>query len=821
LINRLYVLRYNDLERLPAGAAERLTRPLLWVAVGLLAGQAAAATSSVLVASALAALGPVLFCLWRRWSQGALAGVALLGAVFGFAQTSRLLAPDPHAQDVHRFAGRSVELRGRIAARPSRGRDRTRLLIDVSAVRGGGDWETTQGRVLVTLRSPTKPWRRDDRIRAGIIRLRRPRNFGNPGEFDYVAHLARRGVHVTGFAMDDLRWERKAPVRRGWGTWVERWREQAAEVIDKTLVEPEASIVAAILLGESAAVDAALRQRYARAGVSHILAISGLHVGLVAAAAYAVARWLLARSEWILLRTTVPKLALAFTLPPVLLYAAIAGGSVATMRATVMAVLVVAGVLLDRRRDWLNALAAAASVVGLAWPGAVFEISFQLSFVAVLAIILGMRRVQAWEGAREEARLAGPRPAPWRLLRGLVLFQAVTLCALIGTAPLVAWHFNQVSIVGLVANTVVVPLIGTVPVSFGLLAVLVLPIAPGLAGMLLRGVGAVVHGADLLVQLFASLPGAALRVVTPSLFELALIYGILGSFVIPRRRVARTLLLACVVLLAADGAYWYGRRFHGSSLSVTFVSVGQGDSTLVEFPGGATMVVDGGGLSPTFDTGERIVAPQLWRRKIGRIDLLVLTHADFDHFGGLGFLAREFRPREFWWNGGPGRGARLADLWESVRDAEILGVARGYRRTIGGVDVRVLHPGRDSSGSDNDRSVTLQLRYGDATVLLPGDLEARGELALLDSSPGDLASTVLKAPHHGSRTSSTPRFLDAVAPRLVVVSCGHDNRFGFPHPLVLDAYERRGIEVLRTDRDGAVSVTIDANGTLTVRRFYS
>jgi len=239
------------------------------------------------------------------------------------------------------------------------------------------------------------------------------------------------------------------------------------------------------------------------------------------------------------------------------------------------------------------------------------------------------------------------RRGPWGVLRWLVFYQAATLCAMLGTAPLGAWHFNRVSLIGVVANPLLVPLIGLIPVGAGLVAVLLEPLSPEWAGELLAAIGMLVAFADRIVGYLAAVPGAALYVVTPTVFELVLVYTIFGAALIrstPKRHLA---LAALGVLLVADVGYWVKQRCYRHDLRLTFLSVGQGDSTLVEFPGSAVMVVDGGGLSFTFDVGERLVGPQLWRRKIGRIDHLVLTHPQFAHYGGLTSSPRHSRRTSF------------------------------------------------------------------------------------------------------------------------------------------------------------------------------
>lgn len=796
-----------------------MTTPLYWLVLGLLLGQAAGAqwpgapwgAASV----ALLVVGAGL-----AWCDRRLLPILLVAAAVavGQRQMQSVLHRGEAADDVAARHGTRAWVRGTVVEAGRRHPDAMRLLVDVAAARSGGDWQPARGGLRITIEHAAIAWTRGDAIEA-LVAPRAPRNFGNPGEFDYRAHQALRGITATAFARDDRGWQR-TPARADWWSPLERWRDATARTISATLPASEAAIARALLVGDMDGLDDAQRRRYARAGVSHVLSISGLHVGLVAAAAYALTRRLLARSERLLLTRNVPKLATAGSLVPLALYGAIAGDNVATLRAEIMAVLVATGLLLDRPREWLAPVAAAAGLLVLARPGSASDVSFQLSFVAVLAIILGVPRLTAWWDAWEEARLLRLRHPRWQWLRWVVLSQAVTVCAVVGTAPLTARHFNQVSLVAPLANLIVVPLLGIVTVGFGLLGTVAVALWPAAATPCFLLVGLAIRIADVATDWLAAWSWAAVRVPTPDLLELTLLYAALAALLLPRRRLAAIALTLALGGLAVDAAAWAIERRAAGVLRLTFVSVGQGDCTVIEFPGRQVWVVDGGGLAGSrLDVGERVVAPVLWRRKILRLDALVLSHADYDHAGGLAFLADAFAPPRLWWNGRAARGSGFAALERALARGHVQRErpAPGWSVRIDGVEVRVLHPPPDDGGGDNDRSLTVQLRYGPTAILLPGDVEAPGEAALVARWGDALRSTVLKVPHHGSATSSTAPFLDAVAPRLAIVSLGADNRFGFPAPAVERAYAERGIALWRTDRDGAVAMVIERDGRIAAR----
>jgi competence protein ComEC len=401
---------------------------------------------------------------------------------------------------------------------------------------------------------------------------------------------------------------------------------------------------------------------------------------------------------------------------------------------------------------------------------------------------------------------------------------------MLGSAPLTAFHFNQVSVVGVLANLLIVPLLGSAAVILGLSAAGLFLLHPILALPVLACAGLVTQGGMWLTQMIGGWSFSAFTVVTPTLLELLLLYSCLacGFFSIAWAgmrvvTLARALFFVSFVAFLTDCLLWVHSRYFHRDLRITFLDIGQGDAAVVELPGSQVMVIDGGGFaSEEFDAGEAILAPFLWSRKIGRVDILVMSHPQLDHYGGLTFIAEQFAPRELWFNGERASIKRFSRLWTSLErvGATFRILCRETPRIdLMEVQAQILHPPCHYTGLDtNNASLVLRLSHGVIDILFTGDLEAEGEQLLLTHESA-IASEILKAPHHGSRTSSTPAFVSMIAPQVVVASLGYHNRFGFPAAEIVQRYEQGGTRFLRTDQDGAVTVVSDGRGyTVAVTR---
>jgi competence protein ComEC len=615
---------------------------------------------------------------------------------------------------------------------------------------------------------------------------------------------------VTGFLDNDQGVELLARYSGAVRVFIEDLRRAIRRFIDRHLSRDTSGLLAALVVGDMGGIPKETRAAFTAAGVNHVLSISGLHVAMLGLVVFAAIRYGAQFSTFLTLRFNLFKLAAFFSFLAVLFYTALAGAMVPTVRSAIMIGVYQLAVLLDREEEVFGSLTLAALLIALVWPGVVADISFQLSFLAVLFIVWGMRKFYEWLPAGRRDELAQERSWLQARLRKASMHLAVPLLATLGTGPLIAHYFGHLSLAGFVANPLIVPLVGFIVVPLGLVIGFCAVLAPE-AGVLFAGVAEkLVALTAWLVNSFANLPLANFGVPSPNGFEIALLYGVLVSlFACTKRWHRLTALAVGAGLLAADGAYWWNERRQRAELRVTHLNVGQGDAAVVELPGSKVMVIDAGGTAVgDFDTGEAIVAPYLRSRKILKVDFLVVTHPRIDHYGGMRAIASEFSPQEFWAGASRGQTGRFDDLEQALEQAKILRIGIHDRqpcRVIDQVTVCALYPPKEKS---EEGSVVLRLEFGNLRYLFAGDIDKRDEDALRQGN-GEVRSAILKVPRHGAPTASTPEFVNAVRPALAVISAGARSRNEAQREEVMERYRQAGAEVLRTSTDGAIIVESD------------
>jgi len=675
-------------------------------------------------------------------------------------------------------------------------------------------------RIAVTVYREIPDLHPGDRIRFPA-RLRLFKNFNNPGNYDYEGAMKLKGLTCAANVSDGKRVERLGPGRlpffRG---MVEGLQRPVREFFQERLDPRDDALLRALILGERQGITPALREPFNETGLGHLLAVSGLHIGLVAGAAFFFFKWLLSRSYRLTLSADVRKFAALLTCVPVIGYALLAGFQVSSQRAMIMVLAFLASLILGREREVWSTLGLAGLIILLIEPNALFSVSFQLSFMAVIGILwLTPAIVNLFH--RSESMPSESKPARNRLTEYFLGLAAASAAAAFFLLPVTCHYFHRIPLVSIPANLTTVPILGLWLIPMGLLSAVSVPISTWIAGVFLQIASWGLHIGMSIIEFWADLPWSNIWMVTPNLFEIVLFYLLIFFvFFFRRLRWAKTGLAVIVVLILTDVSYWvYTVRFN-RDLQVTFLDVGKGNAALVSFPGGKKMLIDGGGFaSDSFDVGEMVVAPYLWHSKILRIDYLVLSHPQADHMNGLRFIARYFHPKEFWHNGDPVETPsykelmRIVDAWK-IRKR--LPADLKADMEIDGARVQVLHPDPDSPivGQNdegkriNNNSLVLKITCGGTSFLFPGDLEKTGEEVLIARAGEMIQSDILLSPHHGSKTSSSEEFLRLVKPRLCIISSGERKARHFPHPAVLERLRKMGCQVHRIPLSGAVTVTV-------------
>ena len=769
--------------------------------------------------------GYALFAHLRKHPQATLLllfFIASLGLVHGLLSGREPLSPHHIFQQIQEE--QEVVLLGTLERLPGFNGENSTLVVKAHSLRlkEGTGFMSAHGLTQLRLKGP---WPQEllpgDQL-AIRAKLDRPYTFRNPGSFDYPTFLARQGIWITGRISSPLHIYRLPPDFTLWHQaryLPEQLRTKISSFLEQTSSPEVSAVYKALLIGDASGISPEIVEVFKKSGCMHILSISGAHLSILATFIFFSLYWLLRRSESLVLRYPVKKIAAALCLAPLTIYTLLAGANTPVVRSLIMVTVFMVALCADKRKSLFTPLALAALIILIWDPNSLFTASFQLSFMAVASIALVAPYVAgqaAEKKSRKEATL-GHRLKN-RLLSFTLAGLSVSVAATLSTAPLLLYYFNQFSLIGPVANLFVETLICFWSLPLGFLACPLIFVAPPAAALLL-------HLGDygLILSLkaatfFSDLPLSTLWLPTPSPTLIVLYYAAiliaLSGIVAGKRAVAfgvgswALILLLFFLTPAEILKSWI------TTSEITFLDVGQGSATFLQLPSGKRLLIDGGGSeSPGFNVGEDIIAPFLWQKGIRRLDGIVITHADTDHYNGIPFLLQRFRPDVVWVSDLAGHDKAYHQM---LKDADRLGIPvkipqEGERLiTSGGAElVNLGNPEEPEGTKSNDRS--LILRFGhvgsdNLSCLFAGDISDKAEARLVTANI-PLQSSLLLSPHHGSSTSNSEIFLKAVNPKTIVVSAGRFRPDNFPALEVRQRCEELGIKMLITAEQGGITVT--------------
>ena len=576
---------------------------------------------------------------------------------------------------------------------------------------------------------------------------------------------------------------------------IQDYRYGLNKYIEENFKKDSGALIASITTGQRANMNEKLRDSFNATGLAHILSISGTHFGLFSVFLFGVFKFLIKAFPYRILQRitiflTTSQAAAILCLPFMLAYLCLSGGSVPAVRSFIMVNLFLLGLIIGRKGFWLNSLLFAAFILTIWEPGVIFSLSFQLSFIAVLFIGFSV-------GIREDDRsVRQAHDEDRRVLRYIKNAVLITLSASIGTAPLVAYHFHYFSIISPISNLLLAPVIGFILIPLSIVSSFLFIITGHYTFTPI--VSTISDVSISLVKLLSAIPFADIKIPAfPPVLVLLFYAGFIFYFLSNKKRYP--LIIPFIFIMI----YLFFSVFEKNELKITFLDVGQGDSSVIELPDGKTMVIDTG------KTGRETASFLRYRGKEA-VDTIVLSHVHTDHTGGLDYLIKRFKVKELWDNG------RLifpenftANIKHRTLNRDDVVEGKGY-------SIYVFHPypefytmyGNENVEADND-SLVLKIKGKNKSFLFTGDIEEEAEEDVLHIGKW-LKSNVIKVPHHGSKTSAYKPFFEAVSPHVAIISAGRKNPFGHPHEETL--YALNGIRIFRTDLDGAIKIEESEKG---------
>lgn len=800
--------------------------PMFFVLLSFVAGAIAGCctpVSSWIYVIAVCLLAAIIFILSKPDKFIFLSCLAAFGLTA--FRMAGMCAPDYSDQQVAKFCnGETHRISGVIGSLPKQYQNKTRYTVDCTRI--GPD--RAVGKLILTvyhdsLKQPVPSLLFGEHIIV-TSKIRAIRNFSNPGGYDYEFRMRLKGITGSIYAnsqsivqtgrVDGSSFSR---VMRFLQKTRDRFSNNVAKAAQNTddrqpdfFRNQARAVLTALVTGQKDMIHEKTRDNFSKAGLSHILAVSGLHMSLVGLGFFSIFICILNRQPSYVITGRAKKAAGFLTLLPLTAYAVFAGFSPSTQRALIMTTVFFTAFLMEKEKDPLNTLYVAASLILLIDPGALFSISFQLSFACVFFIISGFIFL---------GRTVGIPENKW--IKRICLTILTTVFAGIGATPVTAFYFNMFPMVQVGTNLIMVPVIGFLCLPLGLAGLMVMGFGHGLAHLFLTLDIHILSYCLQVIHWIAGFDWTWARVVTPRPIEMIIYYALILCLGFAIMKKDRTFMYLTFLLTAA-GVVSTGqgmlKRYYPGKLVVHTLDVGQGNAAVIITPDGKTLLMDAGGFGgrSSFDTGRYIVGPFLWKNWILTLDTVILTHPDCDHMNGLSFIFENFRVRQWIKNHDTSSSAFLKNLMHTAEQKSIKIHVPGpepIRFSWDQVKISMLgEENGHAADNRNNHSLVTRLEFLSFSMLFPGDIEEKRERELLHAKNFGLKSDILMAPHHGSCSSSSQVFLDKVNPSGVIISCGYMNRHKLPCRTVLQRYRQNRISIFRTDLMGAVTLESDGGG---------